>query len=288
MSARTLSWLPALSWPRYMEVLKPRETALLTFIGVVAGVIAGTPSWERISLVALAVALGSAGVNGLTNYLDRDLDARMERTRHRALPSGAIYPPEKVLPLCGGLVAAALALAWYLSPWAMAAGLLGTATALVGRKSSLTHLLGGISGCAPVLMGWLAVNPHFTPLLGLLVFLILAWVPLHVWSLMLACREDYLRAGVRTFPLTWEERQTRGVLLALAILVYGLSQAVYVVGGFSRAYFIVATGLGWLLVLASYRMLALPQGRGAWRLYKLAAFPYLGLLFLALGLDSVL
>ena len=288
MRAMTLSWPPALSWSRYLEVLKPRETALLTFIGALAGAMAGTPHWGRLLLVALAVALGSAGVNGLTNYLDREVDARMERTRHRALPSQVIYPPEKVLPLCGGLVAVALALAWYLHPWAMMAGLLGTATALVGRKSTFTHLLGGISGSAPVLVGWLGVNSQVTPLLGLLVLLILAWVPLHVWSLMLACKEDYLGAGVRLFPLTWGEGQARVVLLALAILVYVLSQAIYLVGGFSRAYFIAATGLGWLLVLASYRMLAIPQGRGAWRLYKLATFPYLGLLFLTLGLDSVL
>jgi 4-hydroxybenzoate polyprenyltransferase len=174
MRARTLSWPPALAWSRYLEVLKPRETALLTFIGAMAGLMAGTPSWDRLLLVAMAVGLGSAGVNGLTNYLDREVDARMERTRRRALPSQAIYPPEKVLPLCGGLVALALALAWYLHPWAFAAGLLGTATALVGRKRAFTHLLGGISGSAPVLVGWLGVNPQVTPLLGLLALLILA------------------------------------------------------------------------------------------------------------------
>jgi protoheme IX farnesyltransferase len=288
MRAGTLSWPPALSWSRYLEVLKPRETALLTFIGAMAGVVAGTPSWGRLLLVTLAVALGSAGVNGLTNYLDREVDARMERTRDRALPSRAIYPPEKVLPLCGGLVALALALAWYLHPWAMAAGLMGIASALVGRKSTFTHLLGGISGSAPVLVGWLAVSPQVTPLLGLLVLLIMAWVPLHVWSLMLAYKEDYLRAGVRVFPLNRGERQPRMVLTALAVLIYVLSQAIYLVGGLGRVYFIVATGLGWLLVLASYRMLALPNRRGAWRLYRLATFPYLGILFLTLALESVL
>lgn len=288
MRAGTLSWPPALSWSRYLEVLKPRETALLTFIGAMAGVVVGTPSWGRLLLVTVAVALGSAGVNGLTNYLDREVDARMERTRDRALPSRAIYPPEKVLPLCGGLVALALALALYLNPWAMAAGLMGIASALVGRKSTFTHLLGGISGSAPVLVGWLAVSPQVTPLLGLMVLLIIAWVPLHVWSLMLAYKEDYLRAGVRVFPLSQREGQARGVLIALAVLIYVLSQAIYLVGGFGRVYFIVATGLGWLLVLASYRMLALPKGRGAWRLYRLATFPYLGILFLTLALESVL
>jgi len=62
-------------------------------------------------LIALTILLASAGANGLTNYLDRDVDARMQRTKHRALPSKCIYPPEKVLPLTIGLVIVGLALA---------------------------------------------------------------------------------------------------------------------------------------------------------------------------------
>ena len=266
----------------YAEVLKPRETTLLTFIGVMAAVIAGGKEAGELGRIILVVGLGSAGVNGLTNYLDREVDARMARTRHRALPSRRIHPPEKVLPLMVGLVALALVLAWGLHPLAFFAGLLGTGTALVGRKSGVTHLLGGISGAAPVLVGWLAVNSQLSPGLLVLCLLVLAWVPLHVGSLMLVHREDYLGAGIKIFPLTWEERDTHRLLLALALLVVILSGALYFVGPFSQAYLVIATLLGLALVWAAV------QGHrsGAWSLYKLSAYPYLGFLFLALAADA--
>jgi heme O synthase-like polyprenyltransferase len=73
----------------YIGVLKPRESSLITFIGVCAAIIAGDgcPSPGRLLVVLITILLGSAGVNGLTNYLDRHIDARMQRTRSRALPS---------------------------------------------------------------------------------------------------------------------------------------------------------------------------------------------------------
>jgi len=107
---------------KYIEVLKPRESCLITFIGLCAAIIAGAgfPPIGKLLLVLITILLGSAGVNGLTNYLDRDVDARMLRTRHRALPSKRIYPAEKVLPLTIGLVVIGLALAWQLREWWLA------------------------------------------------------------------------------------------------------------------------------------------------------------------------
>ncbi len=78
----------------YITVLKPRETVLLAFIGVCSAIIAaqGGPHPGVIALVLVTVAIGSAGANGLTNYLDRDVDARMKRTHMRALPCRADRP----------------------------------------------------------------------------------------------------------------------------------------------------------------------------------------------------
>ncbi len=100
----------------YIEVLKPRETSLLLFIGVCSAIIAadGYLPIGVFVLVVIAVGLGSAGCNGLTNYLDREVDARAMRTRNRVLPSRHIYPPQKVLPLVIGLIVVALALAYVL------------------------------------------------------------------------------------------------------------------------------------------------------------------------------
>ncbi|RPJ61942.1 MAG: hypothetical protein EHM12_04910, partial [Dehalococcoidia bacterium] len=76
----------------YINVLKPRETSLLLFIGACAAVVAasnvdGVFPVSDFILALIAITLGSAGANGLTNYLDRDVDARMKRTCNRVLPS---------------------------------------------------------------------------------------------------------------------------------------------------------------------------------------------------------
>lgn len=273
--------------PAYLDVLKPRETGLIAFLGLATAVVAGggRPPLDRLVLGTVAVAIGAAGVNGLTNYLDRDVDALMERTRHRALPSGRIRPAEKVLPYAGGLTALALFLAWLLNPWAAVAGFGGTVASLMGRKTSFTHLLGGLAGAAPVAVGWLAVEPGPSPTLLFLVLLVMGWVPLHVWSLMLAYREDYLRAGLRLFPVSWRVADAVKVLWGLCFLLYGISLAGYLMAPLGALYLAAANLLGLGLVYAGYRLWR-GQGEGdAWRLYRLLTYPYLGIMFVVIMLD---
>ena len=88
----------------------------------------------KLLMVLVTVLIAAAGANGLTNYLDRDIDARMQRTCFRVLPSKNIYPPEKVLPLIIGLMIIGLALAWWLHPFAFLADLFGTSVAATWRK----------------------------------------------------------------------------------------------------------------------------------------------------------
>ena len=272
---------------KYIEVLKPKETSLLIFIGALAAVVAGkgSPPLGIFLLSLVAIALGSGGANGLTNYLDRDVDARMQRTQHRALPSRRIFPPRKVLPLVVSLVAVALAMAWVLHPMCFLFGAIGVVAALSWRKTWATHLLGIISGCAPVLVGYLAINHQLNLTILHLCLLIAAWVPLHVWSLMISHRDDYLRAGVKIFPVTWETKDAIKVLVVLAVLLYGISIALYRFGDFGIAYLVVANILGIAIVIATFRLLFTGISQDAWRVYKLTAFPYLGLIFLTMGLD---
>src|SRR4030042_29945 len=121
----------------YIEVLKPRETSLLVFIGLCAAIVAvqGFPPLEKLLLTIMAITLGSGGVNGLTNYIDREVDSRMQRTRNRCLASKRIDPPEKALFLTLALTLIALGLAWLLHPLCFVAGLIGTLTAVIKRKT---------------------------------------------------------------------------------------------------------------------------------------------------------
>ena len=271
----------------YIGVLKLRESSLLTFIGICAAVIAGGGDLSlRLLLIALTILLAVAGANGLTNYLDRDVDARMRRTRHRALPSKRIYPPQKVLPLTIGLVIIGLVLAWQLHPLCFISDLIGTLAAVVWRKRwTCVFPQGMLAGCAPVAMGWFAIEPTFSWEILLLCILIAVWLPLHVWSIMIANREDYLGAGLKYFPMSWEAKDVVKVLLVFCIMLYAASLALYFIGGFAWLYLVLANLLGIIMVYACSRLVISSASQDAWRLYKLSAFPYLGLIFLTMCLD---
>lgn len=272
----------------YIEVLKPRESILLTFIGICAAIVAGggQPSLDVLLLAAVTILIASAGANGITNYLDRDFDARMRRTKHRSLPSGRISPPERALPLIISLIIAGLVLAWWLHPLAFAADLIGTIVASTWRKRmTCVFPQGAIAGCAPVLMGWFAIKPAFSWELLLLCLLIFAWLPLHVWSIMVSNRDDYLGAGLDFFPMSVEVKKAVIVLLLFSIALYSTSIVLYFVAGFGWLYLALANLLGLVMVYASCRLVASNASKDAWRLYKLSSFPYLGLIFLTMCLD---
>jgi protoheme IX farnesyltransferase len=205
----------------YITVLKPRETVLLVFIGVCAALIAGQGSvpWDVLLLALVALTLGSAGANGITNYLDRHVDARMRRTHLRSLPAQRIVQPRRALAWSVLLVVGALVAAWFLDPLCFVFGLTGTVAASVFRKRVMCVVQGGIAGCAPVLIGYVAVTHHLDLTILFLCILIAVWIPLHVWSVMVAYREDYLQAGVAYFPVTWQARDAIKVLMALSVLL---------------------------------------------------------------------
>ena len=275
----------------YTEVLKPGASLLLTFIGVCAAVIAGDgrPSLDKLLLTIITILVASTGANGLTNYLDREVDAKMQRTRQRALPSKRIYPPEKVLPLTIGLTVIGLALAWFLQPayrLCFIADVVGTTAALVWRKKATCVFPQGVlAGCAPVLIGWLAIRPTFGWEVGLLCALIAIWLPLHVWSVMIANREDYISAGLTFFPMSREVREAVKALLLVSLVLAAAAISLYFIGGFALLYLTAASLLSVIMVYATSRLVIASTSQNAWRLYKLSAYPYLGVIFLTMCLD---
>jgi protoheme IX farnesyltransferase len=277
----------------YIEVLKPGASLLLTFIGVCAAVIAGDgrPPLDKLllTIIIITILAASTGANGLTNYLDREVDAKMQRTRQRALPSKRIYPPEKVLPLTIGLTVIGLALAWFLQPayrLCFIADVVGTTAALVWRKKATCVFPQGVlAGCAPVLIGWLAIRPTFGWEVGLLCALIAIWLPLHVWSVMIVNREDYISAGLTFFPMSREVREAVKVLLLISLVLAAAAFSLYFVGGFALLYLTAASLLSVIMVYATSRLIIASTSQNAWRLYKLSAYPYLGIIFLTMCLD---
>jgi protoheme IX farnesyltransferase len=270
----------------YIRVLKPRETALLTLIGGCTILVAsqGTPPWGRFLLALATILIGSGGANGLTNYLDRHIDIQMKRPRRRVLPAGLITP-HQALAWSLLLVIAALALALALHPYAFVAGLVGVAAAVIGRKTWVTHFLGSVSSTGPILVGWFAMTPRVDATVMLLTLIILVWVPVHVWNLMIAYREDYLRAGVNIFPLDKSVRLTSQISLGLSSVMYAATLALWALGGFGWVYFLVANAVGPLMVYGCYRSLRENNAAASFKLLRISAYPFLGLTFLGLVAD---
>jgi protoheme IX farnesyltransferase len=278
----------------YISVLKPRETSLLVYIGTCTALVAASvnktsfPTTEFV-ITIVAIMLGSAGANGLTNYLDRDVDALMKRTCSRVLPSRKIYPPQKALPLIILCIAAGLVLAWILSPLCFAIGLIGMLASGIGRKTITCTYLGIIAGSAPVLIGWYAIAGYLTlnVLPALYFCLIAAWTPLHVWTLMIANRSDYEGAGLHYFPLSWKDKDVIKLLVALSVLLSGVAVMIYFASHIMHwSYLVTCLLLSTIMVGSSLRLLFATNSRNSWLIYKFTAFPYLGIIFTVMAVDA--
>lgn len=272
----------------YLEVLKPSETGLLVFIGVVTAHLAanGSLPLDRSLMILATLLAASAGANGLTNYLDREIDSRMERTRERALPSGKIYPANRALYLTAGLSILGLAMAWCLHPLAFLADLIGTSAAVIYRKRvTCVFPQGMIASCTPILMGWFAMTSSLNWTILFLCLLVAVWLPSHIWSIMIAHKGDYLRAGITYFPVNRDEKLVTKWLLVSCLLLYAASLGLYFVGHFGLLYLAAANLLSILIVYSGWSLVSSTTSRQAWRLYKISAFPYLGAIFLFIALD---
>ena len=278
----------------YISVLKPKETSLLVFIGACAALFAassldtGFPAGD-FALTIIALTMGSAGANGLTNYLDRDVDARMKRTCTRALASKRIDRPQKALPLIIIFIVGGLVLAWLLSPVCFAIGLAGILASGIWRKTISCTFLGIIAGSAPVLIGWYAITKQpAVDILPILFFcLIAAWTPIHVWTLMMANRSDYEGAGLHYFPLAWEDKDVIKILAVLSLVLSIVALMIYLLSGkLHWLYLCVSSILSLVMIYANVRLLFAPSSQNAWSVYRLSAFPYLGIIFLVMVIDS--
>ena len=102
---------------------------------------------------------------------------------------------------------------------------------------------------------------------------------------MIANRQDYLGAGINYFPVSRETGEVVKLLVVISLVLYATSLTFYFVGSFHWLYLVSANLLGGVLIYTSLRLVASASSRNSWRLYKLSAFPYLGLLFLIMCMD---
>ncbi len=287
----------------YYEYTKPKIWYLLVFTSLTATFIASRFLSSNVSIASWliagsAITAGCAGCNSLTNYIDRDIDAVMLRTRHRPLPSGRIRP-ESALRFGLSLIIISLVLAALLNLlsvlW-MALGILdnvGVYSLLLKRRSPLNILLGGFSGGLPVLFGWSAatsgsvgtLTPAVLPLL--MAGLVFVWIPVHIWFLAVSYRSDYSKAGVPMLPVVVGSVAALRLITAFSLIMVPFSLALYFLGYFGPLYGAVAVVSGLAILAGSLWVLYKPTETNAWRMFKVTS-PYLFLLFTTMIIDAAL
>lgn len=297
----------------YYELTKPKIWYLLVFTAFGAALTASNIYNIEISpatwlLMLFSVASGSAAANTLTNYHDRDIDAIMERTKDRPLPSKRIFPAVKARNFGLVLAGISLVLAFGISftttleqgAWATAF----IAFALVNniiiysyilkRNSRTNIILGGLCGGSPPLIGWVAVTMSDLWTMGLaMAGLVFIWIPMHIWALTLHFKDDYNKVNVPMLTAVQSEKTSaRAIALSTVVMVL-----------FSIAPFFITTQSGeemvgavylWTAIASGALMLGLsiwvmvkPMEKAAWTLFKFSS-PYLAVLFIALMVDSAL
>lgn len=267
----------------YWAMTKSLQTGLLLVTGIAGFSSARCPALEPGMLAALvgSLFLAVAGSTVLNMYYDRDIDARMLRTRGRPLPSGRVRPGEALLL---GVVLSGAGVAWsmLLAPLyglVVLAGLLldvGVYTLWLKRRTPWSIVWGGLSGGMPVLAGRVLGLGTIDSVGLLLALTVLLWIPTHILTFSIRHAEDYARAGVPVFPNTHGLKVTRRIIslstagapLALCLAAFHLQMH----WGLWRAVAALGVGLIALSASSAHR----PSPRKDFGLFKAASVYMLG------------
>ena len=278
----------------FWQLLKPRVMSLVIFTGFVGMFLAPADMHPLLFVISLFAIAAGAGASGAINqWYDRDIDAIMERTRGRPVPSGAVDPAEA---LSFGLVISTLSvlLLGLAANW-LAAGLLAFTIFFYGviytiwlkRSTPQNIVIGGAAGALPPVIGWAAVTGGLSIEPLVLFAIIFMWTPPHFWALALFRNEDYVRANVPMLPVVAGEAETRRQILIYALLLALLAMVPTLIGMTSMVYGVGVAALGMNFVRLSWVLYRRPDDAVARRLFAFSIL-YLFLLFLGLVVDRLL
>jgi len=207
----------------------------------------GQISWELLLavVVGLSLIIGSACV--FNNCLDRRIDAKMDRTKKRALVLGLISIKRAVFFATGLLIAGSLLLALTTNAGTLIAALTGFFMYVVvytfsKRKTSYGTVIGSISGAIPPLVGYLAVSNHLD-VGALLIFLIIClWQMPHFYAIALFRLSDYESASIPVLPAVKGVQRTK-VHMLLYTIAFGVAAVMPTLFGYTGYWYMAVMGL---------------------------------------------
>lgn len=285
----------------YIEVSKPRIVIVLVITAVTSMLAAtrfdSTPShaWDvnlyQLGFLVLAGALASMGSSALNHYYDRDIDAIMDRTSKRPIPSGRLTARNVLaygIALCIiSIVVASLTLN-VVATFMIALGIFFYViiyTRWLKRTNAWNIVIGGFAGSAASMAGWAAATGSVN-LLGFLIgWIVFLWTPPHFWCLAIRARQEYANVHVPMLPVLIGNQRTAAYILANTAILVPYSLSLYIFGlGF--LYTIIAAIAGSLMLIYHYKLLRNPTPEFAWKAYKVTA-PYLIIVFIAVAFDAL-
>lgn len=231
-NVRTATMQSTVNWRDYYELCKPRVVALLVFTAVVGMILAAPPSdvpWNALIFGSAGIGLASGSAAAINQLLDRQADARMQRTRGRPLPQGAISTGKAIL-FSVALGALGLGILYLLvnplTAFLTFLSLMGYAfvyTLYLKRATPQNIVIGGAAGAAPPVLGWAAVTGSIDAHALLLFLIIFVWTPPHFWALAIHRRDEYAQEDIPMLPVTHGIRFTQVQIILYTLLLVGVS-----------------------------------------------------------------
>ena len=273
----------------FVELTKPRITAMVMFSTAIGYWIA-VRDVSRIAAFVHALvgtALLASGTGALNQWLERDTDALMRRTRRRPIPSGRVAPVEGLAFGAALSALGVLELVAGTNVLAAAAGFLTCTIYLfvytpLKRRSSICMLAGAAAGAMPPTIGCLAANPYFLPPVISLFAILFVWQMPHAYAIALMYRDDYERGGLRMLPASALYGLSAGrhiVFWSMVLVPASLTPVLFGMAGVFYAASAIVLGLAF--VLRCTRLLDDPSIARA-RTVLVASVLYLPLILIAL------
>ena len=252
--------------------------------------------WPPLGLLLVTLAggtLAAGGANAVNMYVDRDIDALMQRTSGRPLVTGAIQPrPALVFALA--LEVAAFAVLWWGANLLSAVLALSAAAFYIGvytiwlKRTSRQHIvIGGAAGAVPVLVGWTAVTGSLAWTPVVLFIAMFCWTPPHFWALAIRYADDYRAADVPMLPAVVPVRDAARQMLAYTAAMVVATLVLVPVADLGWIYTVAAVVLGAAFTLAAAALIGDPTAARSMRVFT-ASISYVTLLFAALTLDVLI
>ncbi|MFF1560046.1 heme o synthase [Streptomyces sp. NPDC058279] len=290
--ARVMAFV-ALTKPRIIELL------LITTVPVMFLAEQGVPSLWLVLATCFGGYLSAGGANALNMYIDRDIDALMDRTSQRPLVTGMVSPREcLVFGITLGVVSTlffGLLINWLSAALSLGALLFYVVvyTMLLKRRTAQNIVWGGIAGCMPVLIGWSAVKNEVSWAAVILFLVIFFWTPPHYWPLSMKVKDDYARVGVPMLPVVAGNKVVARQIVLYSWVMVAVSLLLTPLGYTGWFYTSVALLAGgwWLWEAHALNARAKAGVTGA-KLKEMRLFhwsiTYVSLLFVAVAVDPFL